>query len=64
MLDLNHIILLKEAKEIAKANFSVERCKTTMTILIGGYRYYFYNSHEEANQDFEIIERYVRLQNV
>lgn len=63
MLDLIHNILLMEAKEIAKANFSVERCKDTMTILIGGYRYYFYNSHEDANHDFEIIERYVRHQN-
>ncbi len=62
MLDLKHNIMLMEAKEIAKANFSVVRCKT-MTILIGGYRYYFYDSHEDANHDFEIIERYVRHQN-
>ena len=62
-LDLKHIILNNESKEIAKRELSVERCKTTMTILIGGYRYYFYESHEDANHDYEIIERYVRHQN-
>jgi hypothetical protein len=64
MLDLIHKILNNESKEIADRNFTVERCNTTMTILIGGYRYYFYDSHEDANHDFEIIERFVRLRNL
>jgi hypothetical protein len=63
-LDLIHTILNNESKEIAERDMSVERCKTTMTILIGGYRYYFYDSHDEANHDFEIIERFVRLKNI
>lgn len=64
MLDLIHKILNNESKEIADRNLSVVRCSTTMTILIGGYRYYFYDSHEDANHDFEIIERFVRLRNL
>ena len=64
MLDLSHKILLKEVEEIAHRNMTVERCKNTMVILIGGYRHYFYESHEDADHDYEIIERYVRLQNI
>ena len=63
MLDLFHKILLSEIKEIAERNMSVEQCANIKAIVVGGYRFYFYDSYEERNNDYEIAERFVRLKN-
>lgn len=63
VLELHHKILGIDTAQVCKANLSVERSASHATIILGGYLFYFYDSNEEANHDFEIIERYIRLKN-
>ena len=63
-LDLKDNILSMEAVEISSNNFTVDQTHSKLTILIGGYRHYFYDNEEDCTHDFKIIERYVRLNNI
>ncbi len=63
MLVIKHDILLRDINEAAENNLSVEKCPKTKTIIVGGYKFYFYETYEERNYDYEIAERFVRLKN-
>ena len=61
VLDIKDTILKRDVKHITKNNYTPTLSGTMITLTIG--HIYFYKSIEDAKHDFDILERFVRLQN-
>ena len=61
ILDIRDTILKRDIPNITHNNYTPKLSGTMIILAIG--HVYFYESIEDAEHDFEILERFVRLQN-
>jgi hypothetical protein len=60
-LDIRDVILNRDVENITKNNYDISLCGKMIIVDYG--QVYFYENLYEALHDYEILERYVRLQN-
>ena len=61
ILDIRDNILKRDIDNITKNNYVVSL--EGLLVIVDNSQVFFYNTREEAQHDFNILERYVRLQN-
>lgn len=62
-LNLIHQILKSDADSIAHHNYAICKHLKYAQIIVDNSIVYFYNSFDERNKDFDIIERFVLQKN-